>query len=126
MSKETTLTSADLIKRSEELRRQAEEMMRKETPDVIARIKEAISHYGLTAADLGLGGAGGAGAGGAAKAAPKVPVKRAGPRQQSKPRRSAAVTYRDDQGHSWSGFGPKPRWLKEALAKGVSEESLRA
>ena len=124
MSKET-LTSADLIKRSEELRRQAEEMMRKETPEVIARIKEAIAHYGLTASDLGLSG-GAARAETAARRLRRRPPSAPVHAQQGKPRRSAAVSYRDDQGHSWSGFGPKPKWLKDALASGVSEESLRA
>jgi len=55
-AKSTHLTSADLLKQSEALRRQAEELKRKETPEVVARIKEAIAHYGLTAQDLGLAG----------------------------------------------------------------------
>lgn len=128
MSKETTLTSTDLIKRSEELRQQAQEMMRKERPEVIARIKEAITHYGLTSADLGLGSS----ANGAAERAPrkgtgsgKGSAKSAGVKT-TKARRTASVKYRDDQGNRWSGFGPKPKWLKEALAGGASEESLRA
>lgn len=112
-------TSTELIKRSEALREQAERLKRKEIPEVVARIKDAISHYGLTAQDLGLPGS--ASAGRAAKKAVKEPVakKRAA-------KRSASVKYRDQNGHAWSGFGPKPKWLKDALASGVSEESLRA
>jgi DNA-binding protein H-NS len=34
--------------------------------------------------------------------------------------------YRDDAGHSWSGFGPQPGWLKEAVAAGKDIEQFRA
>ena len=34
--------------------------------------------------------------------------------------------YRDDAGNSWTGFGPRPRWLKDAIAGGKSLEDLRA
>lgn len=129
MTREMTLTSADLIRQSEELRDQAQELMRRERPEVIARIKEAIAHYGLTAGDLGLGG----GAGKAARTAAAAAVEPASDgkaaaagTKRRKIRRTAAVSYRDGQGNSWSGFGPKPKWLKDALASGVSEESLRA
>jgi DNA-binding protein H-NS len=33
-------------------------------------------------------------------------------------RRPSTVLYRDEAGHSWTGRGPQPRWLKEALAQG--------
>ena len=32
----------------------------------------------------------------------------------------------DDAGHTWSGFGPKPGWFKQALAAGKTPESLAA
>lgn len=129
MAKDTTLTSADLIRQSDELRSQAQEMMRRERPEVIARIREAISHYELSADELGLGRTGSAGKA-PRKSAPaeagKEVSKSAGKKPRKATRRTAAVSYRDEQGNSWSGFGPKPKWLKEALASGVSEESLRA
>lgn len=34
--------------------------------------------------------------------------------------RRAKVSYGDDAGHSWSGMGPKPGWLKAALEAGKS------
>ena len=43
MSKETKATSAELIKRSEELRQQGEALKQKEAPEVIARIERAQS-----------------------------------------------------------------------------------
>lgn len=47
-------------------------------------------------------------------------------------RRSATKTaskrkaqgYSDGTGNTWSGFGPKPRWLKDALASGGTLEQL--
>ncbi|MDE2298465.1 MAG: H-NS histone family protein [Burkholderiales bacterium] len=123
-TKNTPLTSAELLKQSEALRRQAEELKRKEIPEVVARMKEAIAHYGLTAADLGL-------AASVAKAA--RPAKKQGkaeapaaavPKKAAK--KPATIKYRDGAGHTWSGYGPKPKWLKDALAAGASDESLRA
>jgi DNA-binding protein H-NS len=34
--------------------------------------------------------------------------------------------YRDDAGNTWTGFGPRPRWLKDAIAGGKSLEDMRA
>lgn len=121
-AKTSVLTSAELLKQSEALRRQAEELKRKEIPEVVGRIKEAIAHYGLTAADLGLVAA-------PRKAAKKVRAG-AGPSEstaRNKPAKKAtAIKYRDSTGHTWSGRGPKPKWFKDALAAGATEESLRA
>ncbi|MBT2305347.1 H-NS histone family protein [Variovorax paradoxus] len=36
------------------------------------------------------------------------------------------VLYRDQAGHTWTGMGPRPRWLKEALAAGQTLEQLAA
>jgi DNA-binding protein H-NS len=36
------------------------------------------------------------------------------------------VSYRDQAGHTWSGMGPKPRWLKEALEAGKTLEEMAA
>ncbi|WP_218510253.1 H-NS family nucleoid-associated regulatory protein [Variovorax sp. dw_308] len=41
-------------------------------------------------------------------------------------RRAAKASYRDGAGNTWSGFGPRPKWLKDAIAAGQNEESLRA
>jgi len=41
-------------------------------------------------------------------------------------KRSTGVMYRDQAGHSWTGMGPRPRWLKDALAAGSSLEELLA
>jgi DNA-binding protein H-NS len=51
-------------------------------------------------------------------AAPKT--RKAAPKKK----RGGTVKYRDDAGHSWSGFGPKPGWFKQALAAGKTPESM--
>lgn len=100
-------TYSQLMKQIDSLQREAEEIKRKEIDGVITRIKDAIQAYGLTAADLGL-------AARAPKAA-KVGKKRAG----RKPGKAAAAAkYRDDAGNTWGGRGPRPAWLRDALAAG--------
>lgn len=100
-------TYSQLMKQIDSLQREAEEMKRKEIEGVVARIKEAIKAYGLTAADLGLVAR-------AAKAA-KPGKKRAG----RKPGKAAAAAkYRDEAGNTWGGRGPRPAWLRDALAAG--------
>lgn len=125
MTKERAVTSQQLFNQSEALRKQAEELKKKEIPDVVARMKEAIAHYGLTAADLGLG----------PSTAGKVEKRkqRQGAKKQRVQKSVSAATkpakvvkYRDEAGNTWSGRGPSPKWFKEALANGASRESLLA
>lgn len=118
----TSTTSSELIKQSEALRQQAEAMKAKEKPQVVASIKEAIAHYGLTASDLGLVGAASK-KGSATKSAVRAAKKAATKKPAGKKRLSQQ--YRDAAGNTWSGFGPRPKWLKDALAAGATEESLR-
>jgi DNA-binding protein H-NS len=122
-----SLTSSDLVKQSEVLLQQAEALKAKERPQVIANIKAAIAHYGLTASDLGLTGGGTAASpakrGRGKKAAGKAAGKSAG--KPAGKKKIAAKQYRDAAGNTWSGFGPRPQWLKDALAAGATEESLR-
>lgn len=111
---------AQLMKQIDVLRHQAESVKRKEVEGVVKRIKEAIAVYGLTAADLGLGGAVVG-----AKRATRVKRKGAARTQAGKPGRVAGQPkYRDDAGHAWSGKGPRPGWFKAALASGKTLEDL--
>lgn len=119
MAKSTGITSTKLLQQVEALQRQAEELKRKEIPGVVARIKEAIAFYGLTAADLGLGVAPGR-----KTKAPK-PAKASPAKKSAASKRPSGIKYSDSQGHAWSGRGPKPQWFKDALTSGASEESLR-
>ena len=92
--------------------------------EVVAKIKEAIPHYGLSAADLGL-------AAGARKNA-KLPAA-GGDKPASKQRKKAGlkpsvrtVKFKDDNGNTWGGMGKRPAWFKAALASGKTPEELLA
>ena len=103
-----TKSYTQLMKQIDTLKREAEDVRRKEVAGVVDRIKEAIKAYNLTAADLGLG-----------LGAAKAPRKAA----KAKPGRKAAkgkatAKFRDEAGNTWGGRGPRPAWLREALAAG--------
>lgn len=53
------------------------------------------------------------------------PAKTAAKKTAQK-RRPSSVLYTNGAGKSWTGRGPQPRWLKEAIAGGKSLEDLRA
>ena len=106
-------TLVQIQKQIDALQRQADEIKQKEAGEVIARIKEAIRHYGLTAADLGL-----------ARSSPKAagaPARKRGGKK-SKP----VVKYRDDAGHTWTGRGRRPKWFVDGLAAGKKAEDFAA
>ena len=105
-------TYTQVVKQIETLKAEAEKLRRKEVDGVVARIREAVSFYGLTSADLGLG---------ATKTyTPKAAVKQTR-RKKAKPGAAAAPTaakFRNEQGLTWGGRGKRPNWLREALAAG--------
>ena len=92
------------IKKNEEqlaqLKKQAEDFRNQERAGVIDEIRQKISEYGLTAADLKLSSR--------------------GPKARSI-KSSAPAKYRGPNGETWSGGrGRKPGWVNEALASGKS------
>jgi len=95
----------ELLAQRAELEKQIEQTQREERESALNQIRQLMSQYGLTLADLG-------GRSGAAKA----------PRAAGSGGRSGAkvaAKYRDAQtGDTWSGRGLQPRWLKAALAAG--------
>jgi DNA-binding protein H-NS len=111
-----TKTYAQLMKQIETLNHEAEKLKRKEIDGVISRIKEAIEAYGLTAADLGLAGARAPRSrAGSAAAAPAKAGRR---RTRAGSKYVPQVKYRDGEGNTWVGRGPRPQWLRDALANG--------
>lgn len=109
------------------LQKEADALTAKEVSGVVERIKEAISHYGLTVEDL----FGATKRGRRASTAAGKTVAQDGTRK--KPARKKAVTtkgsrvpvkYRDDAGNTWTGRGNKPRWLVAALAEGRKVEDF--
>ena len=115
MPKSLTQVTAQI----EKLQKEADAIKAKELDGVIARIKEAIAHYGLTAADLGLRKSRVTKAGAASKTAAKKGKAR-------KARKNAGVIrFRSEDGqHTWTGRGRAPKWFKAALEAGATRESL--
>lgn len=97
------------------LQKEREQIREAEKAGVVARMKEAITYYGITTADLALDGAKRKGRASVAKA--KTPKTG---------RTAGRIKYKDDAGHAWSGYGPKHKWFTEALAGGKTEADLRA
>ncbi|WP_416136141.1 H-NS family nucleoid-associated regulatory protein [Aquabacterium sp. A7-Y] len=83
---------------------------RREGAGVLKEIKKQIALYGFTAEGV---------FGGEQKArAPKKPEPNGSA--------SAVPKYQDANGNSWSGRGPRPRWLRAALENGEALESFLA
>jgi DNA-binding protein H-NS len=108
-----TKTYAQIVKQIEVLKQDAEKLRRKEVEGVIGRIREAITVYGLTAADLGLATATKAPASPKAKA----PAKKRG-RKAGASKAPAEAKFRNEAGQTWGGRGKRPQWLRDALAAG--------
>ncbi len=101
-----------ILKQIENLKAEAEKARRDEIGGVVARIREAIEHYGLTAADLGLAVK--------AKPGPKPggTVKRKKRKAGGAPKPAGVVKYSNGAGGTWGGRGKRPQWLRDALAGG--------
>ncbi|HET9644976.1 MAG TPA: H-NS histone family protein, partial [Burkholderiaceae bacterium] len=103
-------------KQLEALQAQADEARKREMDGVVQRIKDAIKEYGLSAQDLGFGTA-------------RQPRQSAAPADRKAGRKSAkragGAAYRDEDGNTWGGRGPRPAWLRNALASGRTLEEFR-
>lgn len=110
-----------ILKQIETLKSEADKLRRKETGEVVARIRQAIEHYGLTAADLGLGSPGRG-----RRAAAEPAVKRGRPAKKAavKKKFTVAPKFRDEAGNTWSGRGLQPVWLRTAIAGGKKLEDF--
>lgn len=115
MTRSVAQLNAEIYK----LQRQAEVLKTEEMRRVIARIRESISQYDLTAADLGLDGVGVTQRRVGAKTAGKKP-----PKGRPKGKGANVVKFSNSAGDTWGGRGRRPRWFTEALEAGASEESL--
>jgi DNA-binding protein H-NS len=110
-----------IIKQIEALKQEAEKMRRNEVEGVVTRIREAMSHYSLTAADLGLdikptATAAPTTATATRKTAVKASRKSGKAAKAGKP--AAVAKFRDEAGNSWVGRGKRPQWLRDALIAG--------
>lgn len=103
-------TYTQIQRQIEALQKQADKLKSSEVAGVVERIKTAIAHYGLSPEQLF--GASNA----VARKATSSSSKAAGKRSSAKGSPTAA--YSDGAGNSWGGRGPRPRWLRDALAAG--------
>jgi len=104
-------TYAQIQKQIESLQHKAEALRRTELKGVVDRIKVAIAHYGLTPDQL------------FAKSAATGKASAATP---SKADATASAKFADGKGNVWSGRGPRPRWLREALEAGAQLDDFSA
>ena len=115
-----TKTLAQIQKQIAKLQNEAESIKAKEVGAVVARIKEAIAHYGLTAQDLGLTGKSGRKLAAAAKPAPT----RKSARKVAGAKISGPLKYTDGAGKNWTGRGKRPNWFTAALAAGKTAQDM--
>ncbi len=108
-------TLPQLQKQIAALQRKADALKRKEATGVIARIRDAIAHYGLTAADLGFG---------ARSARPAAKAQSAAKTGSRRRKTVGRIKYRDGAGNGWTGHGRRPKWFVDALAAGKTREDM--
>lgn len=126
--KKTTRSLEEIQAEIRRLEAEAQAVWQAEVAQVVGKIQEAIKHYGLTAADLGLArrrrgrkpGAKAAGSPGGKSSSGKVRSK---PNAKT-PKKAGVAKYGDAQGNTWTGHGKRPRWFLEALAAGRAAEEL--
>ena len=116
-------TLAQLNAQIAELQKKADAVKAKEAVGVIARIKEAIAYYGLTAADLGFSGPAAKGGKAIEATGPIVVRKR---RKKVAKKSGGVIRYRDEAGNAWTGHGKRPRWYLAALESGKTTGDLEA
>jgi DNA-binding protein H-NS len=106
-----TQSYSQLQREIAKLQEEAETVRATEVAGVVAKIKEAIAIYGLEPTDL---------FGRGAKAAKQG--KQGGGAAKSKS--SSEAKYSNGQGGEWVGRGPRPLWLRDAIASGRSLEEF--
>ncbi|NUZ08306.1 H-NS family nucleoid-associated regulatory protein [Piscinibacter koreensis] len=91
-------TLKELLAQKEALDREIEQTKKEERSAAIQKVRELMSEYGLTDADL---------------------KGRGTPKAASRSGTKVAAKYRNaSTGETWSGRGLQPKWLKAALATG--------
>lgn len=116
-------TYLQIQKQIQQLQQEADQLRNKEAEGVLSRIKEAIAVYQFTAADLGFGKSPDS------PKANKTTVLKKTPKTRKTKKAAVAdgaPKFKDDQGNTWSGRGPRPGWFKAALEAGKSPDDLLA
>lgn len=105
-----TKNYADLQREIKALTEQAEKVRNAEKAGVVQRMKEAIEAYEISVKDLF----------GTRASTTKTPRGKSAGRGASGARSATgrAVAYSDGNGGVWGGRGPRPMWLRNAIASG--------
>lgn len=106
MATKKTESLADIQRQIADLERRAEVARRTEIAEVVKGIRGAMDVYGLTLADIGLSGRGTRG---------QRKLTQRGPTD---------AKYGDGRGNTWTGRGPRPLWLREAINAGKPLEQF--
>lgn len=116
---------SQIIAEIEELTRQAEKKRKEESRSVLKTLRQQISDYGFTAAELGFEASSGVSKGAGKKSRSTVGKKARSSKAKARSlTRKVSPKYRDDQGNTWTGRGKKPLWVVQALSQGRTLESL--
>jgi len=91
----------------EELQKQANEIKGQEKSKTIADMKIGITKYSITAAELGF-----------------TTKQATGGKPSTKKATSTAKYQKQETGETWSGRGPKPKWLADELEAGKTKEDF--
>lgn len=108
-------TLVQIRQQIEKLEKEADSVRDKEVAGVIARMKQAITFYGLTVKDL---------FGDKAKVAgrPTSATRTAGKKAAKK---KVAAKYKDpNSDKTWTGHGKRPGWFVQAMEGGKKAEDL--
>ncbi|WP_371436613.1 H-NS family nucleoid-associated regulatory protein [Polaromonas sp.] len=100
----------------EQLQRQAQAIRDAEISGVVDRIKVAIAHYGLTAEQLGFD---------KRNTTSSAPIAKSSIKQVANAKSKGKARFSDRLGNQWSGRGPRPGWLREALQAGHDINEFR-
>ena len=100
-------TLKELIEQKEALERKIEEAKKTNREEGLAKLREVMEQYGLTAADL------------------NGSVREARASTKGKSTGKVAAKYKNPEtGDTWTGRGLKPKWLKAALEGGKKIEDF--
>jgi len=115
------------------LQAQEQALLQKEVAGVVAKIRTAVEHYGITAEQI-FGAAGPTKRRGGRKAAPPHKAAAKAVKKDRAPKVANVVSpakgaklpakYKDEAGNAWSGRGSQPRWLRGALGAGKKLEDF--
>lgn len=106
----TKRTLAEINESIAALQKEAADLIQAQKATIIEEMKKNIADFGITADELGFGG----------------PAKAASKSKSTAPKTKAPVMYKNAEGKTWTGRqGPKPKWVKEAIAAGEDIEKYR-